>query len=478
MIFSTVTFLFYFLPLFLIIYFALPFRNTTLLIASLIFYAWGEPQNLGLLVISILLNYGFGLAIGKEKSSGRSGKPALILGTLVNLVGLTYFKYFNFLMDGIGNVFMGVSFSMPEFEKVTLPLGISFFTFHAISYLVDVYREKTKCEKNVFALSTYITMFPQLIAGPIIRFSTVARQLHQRHHTWSRVDLGVQIFIIGLAQKVLIANTLALPADKIFAVASIDLSFVVAWLGIVCYSLQIYFDFFGYSNMAIGLGLVLGFTFPRNFNLPYLSRSLTEFWQRWHLSLSRWFRDYLYIPLGGNRVAPWRTYLNLLIVFFLCGLWHGASWTFVFWGLFHGFFLVIERAGGGVLLKRLPSLMRHCYTLVVVMIAWVFFRSDSFSQASGFLYAMFGLNHFHIAAAPVGSFLNGMTTAALITGIFLALPAKNIMINLVQVYRRSVMVRMDWLFGVVRRIWLLAIFTFSAISLASGAYNPFIYFRF
>ncbi len=478
MIFSTVTFLFYFLPLFLLIYFALPFRNTTLLIASLIFYAWGEPENLGLLVISILLNYGFGLAIGKAKSQGHSGKLALILGIVVNLGGLTYYKYFNFLMTGIGSVFASTNVAMPEFGTIALPLGISFFTFHAISYLVDVYREKTDCEKNVFALSTYITMFPQLIAGPIIRFSTVARQLHHRHHTWHRIELGIQIFIVGLAQKVLIANTLALPADKIFAVAANDLSFVVAWLGIVCYSLQIYFDFFGYSNMAIGLGLMLGFTFPRNFNSPYIARSLTEFWQRWHLSLSRWFRDYLYIPLGGNRGASWRTYLNLFIVFFLCGLWHGASWTFVFWGVFHGFFLVIERAGVGELLKRTPRILRHCYTLIVVMIAWVFFRADSFSQASNFLYAMFGLNHFQIAAAPVGSFFNGVTTIALIIGILLALPAKNIAVSVYRAYRAIALVRMHFLFGVVQRVWLLGIFILSAISLASGAYNPFIYFRF
>ena len=478
MIFSTVTFLFYFLPLFLLIYFVLPFRNTALLIASLIFYAWGEPENFGLLVISILLNYGFGLAIGKAKSQGRTGKPELILGIIVNLGGLTYFKYFNFLMAGIKSIFVTANVALPEFEVVALPLGISFLTFHAISYLVDVYREKTKCEKNVFALSTYMTMFPQLVAGPIIRFSTVARQLHHRHHTWNRIDIGIQIFIVGLAQKVLIANMVALPADKIFSLAATDLSFVVAWLGIVCYSLQIYFDFFGYSNMAIGLGLMLGFTFPRNFNLPYVARSLTEFWQRWHLSLSRWFRDYLYIPLGGNRVAPWRTYLNLFIVFFLCGLWHGASWTFVFWGVFHGFFLIVERAGLGELLKKAPNFLRHCYTLIVVMIAWVFFRADSFSQAADFLYAMFGLNHFQIAAAPVGSFLNGVTSASLIIGILLALPPKNIAANVFRAYRRSVWVRMHFLFGTVRRACLLGIFVLSAISLASGAYNPFIYFRF
>lgn len=478
MIFSTVTFLFYFLPLFLLAYFALPFRNAILLVASLIFYAWGEPENLGLLVISILLNYGFGLAIGRAKNTGRSGKSALILGIVVNLVGLTYFKYFNFLTAGVRGLLAGSGVVLPESGTVTLPLGISFFTFHAISYLVDVYREKTKCEKNVFALSTYITMFPQLIAGPIIRFSTVSRQLHHRHHTWNRIELGIQIFIVGLAQKVLIANTLALPADKIFALAAVDLSFVVTWLGIVCYSLQIYFDFFGYSNMAIGLGLMLGFTFPRNFNFPYIARSVTEFWQRWHLSLSRWFRDYLYIPLGGNRGAPWRTYFNLLVVFFLCGLWHGANWTFVFWGVFHGFFLVIERAGVGEILKRSPVFLRHCYTLMVVMVAWVFFRADSFSHASNFLNAMFGFGNFQTASAPVGSYLNGVTTTALIIGIVLAVRATNIIPNVLSAHRRSAISRTHFFSVIIQRVWLLLIFTLSSISLASGAYNPFIYFRF
>lgn len=478
MLFSTVTFLFYFLPCFFLAYFSLPFRNATLLIASLLFYTWGEPENLGLLLISILFNYGVGLAISRAKRVGQSGKAALVLGIVVNLMGLAYFKYFNFSMTGISALLTTLGMSVTQFENVVLPLGISFLTFHAISYLVDVYREKTECERNLFALATYITMFPQLIAGPIIRFSTVARQLHHRHHTSHRIELGIQIFIVGLAQKVLIANTLALPADKIFALTTNDLSFITAWLGIACYSLQIYFDFFGYSNMAIGLGLVLGFTFPRNFNLPYIAKSLTEFWQRWHLSLSRWFRDYVYIPLGGNRGSPWRTYLNLLIVFFLCGLWHGASWTFIFWGLFHGAFLVIERAGFGRLLKKAPNFLQHSYTLLVVMIAWVFFRADSFSNAFDYLRALFGFSYFQTSSAPIGSFLNGAILFALVVGVAFAIPATKIVSVISKTFQRTFPFRTRLFFGVGQRIWLLLIFIVSTISLASGAYNPFIYFRF
>ncbi|MFZ6734121.1 MBOAT family O-acyltransferase [Undibacterium sp. Ji42W] len=469
MVFSTVSFLFYFLPIFLVLYFALPFhhiRNIVLLLASLIFYAWGEPKNLPLLLMSILLNYLCGLGMGRAQEKGRTRKSIFIAGIGFNLLLLGYFKYFNFVLDSLYAVLNGVGIDMPKAEAVTLPLGISFFCFHAISYLVDVYRKKTTHEKNLFALAMYITMFPQLIAGPIIRFSTIARQLHQRHHTVRRVELGIKIFILGLAQKVLIANSVALPADQIFSLAPESLGLASAWLGITCYTLQIYFDFFGYSNMAIGLGLVTGFTFPRNFNYPYVAQSITEFWQRWHLSLSRWFRDYLYIPLGGNRGSSLTTYRNLLIVFFLCGLWHGASWTFVAWGLYHGAFLVLERTGLQNVLEALPRACRHVYTILVVMVGWVFFRCDSFVQALHYLLAMAGGMPADNAVAPVMSFMNGTVITALCIGTLVSTPV-------VQVVNKSlVAVRM------IAPALSLILFVLSAVSLATGAYNPFIYFRF
>ncbi|MFZ6677068.1 MBOAT family O-acyltransferase [Undibacterium sp. Tian12W] len=469
MVFSTVSFLFYFLPIFLVLYFALPFRhirNIVLLLASLIFYAWGEPKNLPLLLISILLNYLCGLGMGRAQEKGGTGKSIFIAGIAFNLLLLVYFKYFNFALDSLYAVLNGVGIAMPMAEAVTLPLGISFFSFHAISYLVDVYRKKTAHEKNLFALAMYITMFPQLIAGPIIRFSTIARQLHQRHHTVRRVELGIKIFILGLAQKVLIANSVALPADQIFSLAPETLGLASAWLGITCYTLQIYFDFFGYSNMAIGLGLVTGFTFPRNFNYPYVAQSITEFWQRWHLSLSRWFRDYLYIPLGGNRGSSLATYRNLFIVFFLCGLWHGASWTFVAWGLYHGVFLVLERSGLQKVLAALPRACRHVYTILVVMVGWVFFRCDSFAQALHYLQAMAGGMPADNAVAPVMSFMNGTVVTALCIGILVSTP-------IVQALNKPLAA-----VRVAAPVLSLMLFVLSAVSLATGAYNPFIYFRF
>ncbi|MFZ6876192.1 MBOAT family O-acyltransferase [Undibacterium sp. Di27W] len=469
MVFSTVTFLFYFLPLFIVLYFALPFRmlrNTVLLVASLVFYAWGEPKNLPLLLISILLNYVCGLGMGRAQEKGGTGKAVFIAGIGFNLVLLAYFKYFNFALSSVIALLAKLGIDIPAVEAVTLPLGISFFSFHAISYLVDVYRKKTRHEKSLLALAMYITMFPQLIAGPIIRYSTIARQLHQRQHTLRRVELGIKIFILGLAQKVLIANSVALPADQIFSLAPEALGLATAWLGITCYSLQIYFDFFGYSNMAIGLGLVTGFSFPRNFNYPYIAQSITEFWQRWHLSLSRWFRDYLYIPLGGNRGSSMATYRNLFIVFFLCGLWHGASWTFVAWGLYHGTFLVLERIGLQKTLLALPRLFRHVYTILVIMVGWVFFRCDSFTQALHYLWAMAGGMPADNALALAMRFLNGTVITALIAGLLVSTP-------ILQAFNKP---------QAQTRIFAPAIslmlFVLSAISLATGAYNPFIYFRF
>ncbi|MFZ6779679.1 MBOAT family O-acyltransferase [Undibacterium sp. Ji83W] len=469
MVFSTVTFLFYFLPIFLVLYFALPFRhmrNIVLLLASLIFYAWGEPKNLPLLLISILLNYLCGLGMGKAQEKGGTGKAVFMAGIGFNLLLLAYFKYFNFALGSVVAVLGKAGINMPEVEAVTLPLGISFFSFHAISYLVDVYRKKTEHEKNLFALAMYITMFPQLIAGPIIRFSTIASQLHQRHHTLRRVELGIKIFILGLAQKVLIANSVALPADQIFSLAPEALGLASAWLGITCYTLQIYFDFFGYSNMAIGLGLVTGFSFPRNFNYPYVAQSITEFWQRWHLSLSRWFRDYLYIPLGGNRGSSLATYRNLFIVFFLCGLWHGANWTFVVWGLYHGAFLVLERIGLQKVMAGLPRPFRHAYTILIVMVGWVFFRCDSFSQALHYLAAMAGGMPADNAIAPVMSFMNGTVITALAAGVLVSTPILQVL-NKPNAPARILAPAIS-----------LMLFILSAVSLATGAYNPFIYFRF
>ncbi|MFZ4703345.1 MAG: MBOAT family O-acyltransferase, partial [Candidatus Methylumidiphilus sp.] len=422
MVFSSVTFLFYFLPIFFLLYYLLPFRNATLLLASLVFYAWGELDNLWILLISIAGNYTSGLAISVAQAYGEKGGRALAAGIVINLAVLAYFKYFNLLIATAADVAPLFGIPAPQAEHVPLPLGISFFTFHALSYLVDVYRRKTPVERSLIGLAMYITMFPQLVAGPIIRYSTIAGQIHKRRMTLGRIELGIQIFIVGLAQKVLIANTVALPADQIFSLDPSALTMATAWLGTICYTLQIYFDFGGYSNMAIGLGLMTGFTFPRNFNYPYISQSITEFWRRWHITLSRWFRDYLYIPLGGNRKSPWRTYANLFTVFFLCGLWHGASWTFVFWGMYHGLFLVLERAGLEALLAKLWRPVRHLYALLVVMVGWVFFRSDSFEKAIAMLKSMAGMAQGDPIMTPLAFYLTHSVFVAIVIGCLASCP--------------------------------------------------------
>jgi len=435
------------------------------------------------LLLSIALNFACGFAIDAAQQRGERGRSAVALGVLINLAVLGYFKYFNFFIATLADLMRWLDLPQPKAESVSLPLGISFFTFHALSYLVDVYRRKTRAERSPVALAMYIMMFPQLVAGPIIRFASVARQIHKRHLTVGRVQLGIHIFITGLAQKVLIANTVALPADQIFNLAPSALTMTVAWLGTLCYTLQIYFDFAGYSNMAIGLGLMTGFAFPRNFDYPYVSQSITDFWRRWHITLSRWFRDYLYIPLGGNRTSPFRNYLNLFVVFFLCGLWHGASWTFALWGIYHGAFLVIERAGFGACLQRVPRPARHVYTLLVVMVGWVFFRSNDMGSALAVLRAMTGGAEGDTVATPLRYYLTNTVCAAVVVGGLASVRAGGTLCNLPACALSTGKVRrtgvnsstLQSLFQSGTSLVLLGL---SAVSVASGTYNPFIYFRF
>ncbi|WMW81389.1 MBOAT family O-acyltransferase [Undibacterium cyanobacteriorum] len=485
MVFSSVSFLFYFLPIFLVLYVlngALPWRNAVLLVASLIFYSWGEPQNLPLLLVYVIANYGFGLWLGHvqtksfadgavdgQKKWAQALPFALAIG--FNLAGLLYYKYAHFALSNWQNFRSWLSgAALENVPEIALPLGISFFSFHAISYLVDVYRQKTKAERSFSALFTYIIMFPQLVAGPIVRFSTVARQLHHRRWSWWRAEIGVRFFCLGLAQKVLIANTVASVADQLFALPSAELSTPLAWLAAVSYTVQIYFDFAGYSLMAIGLGLMCGFSFPRNFHFPYIAQSITEFWRRWHMSLSRWFRDYVYIPLGGNRHGQARTLFNLFLVFVLCGLWHGANWTFVVWGIAHGVFLVIERLGLSSILAKLPRLIRHAYTLLMVILAWVLFRSNDLSQAAHFFTVMAGVSN-ETSALPVMAYCSTTFILTMLLAVVFATGwSKKIADRLNQSWPTAM--------TLIDRGFLLALLVLCAFSLASGAYNPFIYFRF
>jgi len=393
MVFSSPIFLFLFLPLALLftLVFRRKYQNIILLAASLVFYAWGGPYYALILLFSILLNYFTGRLVDKHKTTGK-GRLYLGIGIALNLSVLVLFKYANFLVDNINILLSGVGLSPIKIIGISLPIGISFFTFQAISYIVDIYRNEARVQKNIANIGLYISLFPQLIAGPIVRYHDIAEQLVSRRLHIRKFASGVERFIIGLAKKVLIANTVAAAADEIFAMSPDSLTFPLAWLGIICYTFQIYFDFAGYSDMAIGLGRMFGFEILENFNFPYISKSIREFWRRWHISLSNWFRDYLYIPLGGNRVSSSKVYLNLFLVFVLTGFWHGASWSFIVWGLIHGVFMILERIGFEKFLTKIWTPFRHLYVLLVVIVAWVFFRVENIGEAFRYTETMFSFN--------------------------------------------------------------------------------------
>lgn len=482
MVFSSITFLFFFLPALLALYFCSgKYKNSLLLLASLVFYAWGEGVYLLIMLLSIGLNYSFGqLMFGKNGGEAPS-RFILIVAIGFNFLLLGFFKYANFITDNINVIFAHLNVPSIDLNPVHLPIGISFFTFQAVSYLVDIYRGIVTPQKSLVNLGLYIALFPQLIAGPIVRYQHIASALVKRKVSTDDFAWGVQRFLLGLSKKVLLANPLGLTADKIFALSFTDVSTPLAWLGALCYTLQIYYDFSGYSDMAIGLGRMFGFHFLENFNYPYISKSIREFWQRWHISLSSWFRDYLYIPLGGNRCSPLRTHFNLLTVFLLCGFWHGAGWTFICWGLYHGLFLVLERTWIGGVMQRLWPPFRHIYTLVIVVIGWVLFRSDSISNALAYLGIMFGLgdsSHLPLLSLYVDKKTIFELTAAIIFSAPIVLALDKLRRHIITAGRGMQTVCFELIYEVSRLSLLATVTYFSIISLAAGVYNPFIYFRF
>jgi alginate O-acetyltransferase complex protein AlgI len=486
LLFTEPTFLFLFLPLLLLLYFIRGSRehaaygNWLLLAASVIFYAKGGGAFTWLMLGSIAFNYWMAIAVDRAHGTPSAARR-LAVAVTVNLVVLGVFKYANFFADNVNALLATVHAAPIAVPRVLLPIGISFFTFHAISYVIDVSRRDATAQKSPVHAALYLLLFPQLIAGPIIRYRDIADQLARRVVSLDDFAYGVRRFVIGLAKKVLIANVVAGPADKIFGMPPSELSTAHAWLGIVCYTLQIYFDFSGYSDMAIGLGRMFGFRFPENFRWPYVATSVTAFWRRWHISLSTWFRDYLYIPLGGNRVSPARRYRNLVTVFFLCGLWHGASWNFVIWGLWHGSFLVIERlttkSPTHQLTNSPPSGVQawpvwpHVYTMAIVMIGWVFFRADTLPGAIAFLRSLAGMN----VAAPtpytVGWYLTPELWLALVAGAIGSTP-----------WVPALAARFNddrsWSVPLLNTAALLTLLALSIMSMAARTYNPFIYFRF
>lgn len=481
MLFNSTIFLFLFLPIVLALSFVAPKRmkNFVLLFASLIFYAWGGVSMTIIILISILFNYVIGRLIEKNKTKPMA-KYHLIVGLVLNLGILATFKYLNFLVLNINHLFTTLNFTQLHQTSIALPIGISFFTFHSISYITDVYRNRVTAQNNIINHSLYITLFPQLIAGPIVRYSDISEQIKERSVTIQKFASGVERFIIGLAKKMLIANTFALVADDIFAQSPNDLTTYVAWLGIISYSIQIYFDFSGYSDMAIGLGKMFGFEFLENFNFPYIATSIQDFWRRWHISLSNWFRDYLYISLGGNRCSRGRVLLNLFIVFLCTGFWHGASWNFIVWGLFHGFFIIIEKAGFDKILMRAWKPIRHLYVLFVVVIAWVFFRSADINYAFMFIKKLFGIAE---NAHQWSKFLYYLNNEVIICFVLAFLGGA----GLFQIIHKNVISKVvsnqgaapiKILYDGLSVIVLLSMFILSIVYFTIGSYSPFIYFRF
>jgi len=475
-VFSSPIFLFYFVPLTLLLYFIAPrhFKNHLLLAASLLFYAWGEPYAVFLMLLSIGGNY----LLGRMVSAGmQNERKTLVRGVLtsaviLNIGLLVIYKYSGFLVENL-NLLLRSDLPVPN---IPLPIGISFFTFQALSYVIDIYRGEGLVQKNIFSLALYISCFPQLIAGPIVRYRDMDEQIRHREVDYNQIRRGVGRFIIGLAKKVMIANVAGEVADQIFNVPAENWTPGMAWLAMGSYSLQIYFDFSGYSDMAIGLGRMFGFEFLENFRYPYIAQSIREFWRRWHISLSTWFRDYVYIPLGGSRVGGFRLYLNQLIVFFLCGLWHGASWNFAIWGLWHGAFLVMERMGLGPRLDRAWRPVRHVYTLAVVMFGWVFFRAETLSDACRILRAMAGGLPATGEGYSAALYITPLWLVTACAGLIASTPVPIIFWRQLGVISRTPIRRLLW--GIGTLICLLGFLVYSAVTVAGSAYNPFIYFRF
>ena len=464
MLFSSNIFLFAFLPVVLAAYFIAPvkFRNFILFIASILFYSWGEPVYVFLMLFSAMFNYSMALDIHKAQRKGKTGKGTLVFTVIINLFILCFFKYYGFLMDIVNDVLH----TDIKYTALALPIGISFYTFQALSYIFDVYRKNVTVQKSILKFSLYLSLFPQLIAGPIVKYKDVALQLDEREVTSEKFGLGTKRFILGLGKKVLLANNFGMIHAYVTSLTGDNITVLTYWLGIIAFTLQIYFDFSGYSDMAIGLGKMFGFDFMENFNYPYISKSVTEFWRRWHISLSTWFKEYVYIPLGGNRVKVSRHIMNLLIVWGLTGLWHGASWNFIVWGLYYGVLLIIEKYFLGKYIDKAPAFVRHIYAILIVMIGWVFFSSPDLMSALEYLKVLFFAG---------GKAVADMTTFHLLKTNML-LFAVGIMMSSHMPYNQFERLYKEHRYAGL--VLLLAVFLLCVSYLIFSSYNPFLYFRF
>lgn len=466
MVFSSTIFVFLFLPLVLLCYFLAPkkLKNYILLFFSLVFYIFGGPKFLLVLLFVVLIDYIGAILINKTNKK----KLFLILTLILNISTLVYFKYTGFFLENVNNIF-GLNITIPD---IVLPIGISFYTFQAMSYVIDVYRNKVSLQKNYLTLLLYVSLFPQLVAGPIVRYETIEQELKVRKTTFEDVEYGIRRFILGLAKKVIIANQMGALADTIFS--SSDISTPVAWLGAIAYMFQIYFDFSAYSDMAIGLGRIFGFKFLENFNFPYISKSITEFWRRWHISLSTWFRDYVYIPLGGNRKGIKRQIINLFIVWLLTGFWHGAEWNFVIWGLYYFIFLMLEKFVFNKVLAKTPNVIRHIYTLFIVLIGWVIFRCESLDSIKTMFTSMFTLK---ITEFSLNELLIYLETYAIyfILAIIFSMPVYYKIVDKINSLKEG---KLKLALNILHYGSLIVIFIITIMFLAYSSYNPFIYFRF
>lgn len=472
MVFSSLLFLFRFLSAVLILYFIVPkrFRNLVLLLVSLIFYAWGEPKYVFLMLFSILITYLGGFMVDRFRSSGdeKKAKISMIVTVALALSLLGFFKYADFVIETVNRI----GHTDIDLLRLSLPIGISFYTFQTISYVIDVYRGDARVQKNIISYGAYVTMFPQLIAGPIVRYSTIDEQLRTRRESAEEFAGGAERFVIGLGKKVLLANSAGALWDSIRVMDASTMPALTAWLGIAAYTFQIYFDFSAYSDMAIGLGHMFGFRFLENFNYPYQAKSVTEFWRRWHISLGTWFREYVYIPLGGNRVSRARFIRNIMIVWMLTGIWHGADWNFVLWGIYYGVLLLVEKLFLKKYLEKTPGWLQHVYTMFTVMIGWFIFTWNENESGFAYLKAMFGMG---------GGFADRGTVYLLYTNaillVMLILGSTDLPARLAGLCRARIAGR-DMLTTVVRCVFLTAVFLLSTAYLVNASYNPFLYFRF
>lgn len=473
MIFSSLLFLFRFLPAVLVLYYLAPrpLRNLVLLLCSLVFYAWGEPVYIILMIVSILVSYTGGILVDRFKTQGkrRAARAALLGSSVVSLSLLGFFKYADFLIGTVDSL-TGAGINL---LKIALPIGISFYTFQTMSYTIDVYRGEAKVQKNLISFGAYVTMFPQLIAGPIVQYKTIDRQLRTRKETAGQFAYGIHRFMIGLGKKVLLANNAGALWDTVSSMEHTQIPVVMSWMGLAAYTFQLYFDFSAYSDMAIGLGHMFGFRFLENFNYPYISKSITEFWRRWHISLSTWFRDYVYIPLGGNRIGVWKHIRNILVVWMLTGIWHGASWNFVLWGLYYGILLLIEKFVLGKYLKKLPGVFQHIYCMFFVMLGWNLFVFDDMSAGISFARALFGTYGAGFCSRETLYLLynNAVLMVLLILGST-QLPARAG--NWICAKLRG----KETILTIVKNVFYVGIFLLSVAWLVDASYNPFLYFRF